>query len=595
MSKKHIDKSPELRQKEAELETLQAKIKKTQTTLKSLKTRLQNTQAEAQDIERKLALKQHELQSKFRDGWARVLELTKKLLKDKRFSKAEREELKNINKQAKEWMQDFEASTLEGQAEFEQRLEEEWEARGNNPFQAFAVAPPKAEQKEIRQVYLRLSKQFHPDRAKTAEEGKTYEAYQQQIVQAYERNDIQTLLEFEALFGQSPESPQEQAHSTDVLDDKISRLKHQLKLLEQQKDRLSQEIKQLRQSPMGQMLTSVKSMQKDGITLEEGVGLDEVEEGVTMVNALCEALEEADKDGNIDKLIAFSQQMLLRQLSLFEEEGEEDDPLALMSRLVNGDLDFLDEDGFGFFSDDDDEYLYPPNINAKFPEGSLVRVTSGHVNKTYEIDGQKHTYSLKGATGIVTSSFFHVTELDEEPMYHIEFDEPSLLKLPDSLIAYRPSDFQEQLFVPERSLALVERKPTPHDSEHTYLVRSLVAQTCLNDLPKEQYDRIHSLMTSRLDLGPLDIWLKELEGHISLPFKAKTRGLFETWKGGLSAKVLNLAGLDIEEGGIIVSADIKGVGHEDYVPLGEFEAVSKRSPYWQLLEDYSAWSIRAAR
>ena len=86
-----IEKSAEMRRKEARIEELEEQVKRTRTTLKSLKTRLSNTQQRVEEIHREMFNKASRMQERLMQGLKNLEQLTQKLRKDKRLSRQDKE------------------------------------------------------------------------------------------------------------------------------------------------------------------------------------------------------------------------------------------------------------------------------------------------------------------------------------------------------------------------------------------------------------------------------------------------------------------------------------------------------------------------
>ena len=90
----------------------------------------------------------------------------------------------------------------------------------------------------------------------------------QQINEAYQNNDIQALLDLEHRYLLEELDLESGALSMDVLDGEINRLGKKLDFINKQVQRTSAEIKNIRQSEYGSMLTAV------GQAAREGQGVD---------------------------------------------------------------------------------------------------------------------------------------------------------------------------------------------------------------------------------------------------------------------------------------------------------------------------------
>ena len=555
-----------MRQKEALVEELEAQVKRTRTTLKSLKTRLQNTQERVAEVHQKIFNKVTQLQGRLIKGMKNLEQLIAKLRKDKRLNRQDKalieEMYRGFTGGIGEEMPDLEAQAAE------RAQSQEEDAKFRDAFKEFRVEPPTEEQRDIRKVYLRLSKQFHPDRARNKKEAEQFHQFQQQVNEAYEKHDIQALLDMELLFGETAdEAINEGAATVDVLDLKISRLEHQLDLLQQQQERLSQEIRQLRKSDMGQMLTEVDGLQRAGFSLEDGMGLQQLEPVVEILEAFEAALRDTDKRGEMSPL--FDDIMAQAQASM--------DPLQAMMNEMMG---YEEEDMDDLFWDD--EEVYYPNPDPLFPVGTYVRI-----NEREEVDyfeGEDMiSFSLKGLAGIVSEAMLE----EDEPFYNVVLDIDSMKRLPGAYITERGGAFNVIDFLDEESLVKEKRKKKDTLKKVQLAYRTLLYQHVFAELPPAQDQRLQAILLAHPEKNDEANWLAYLEQHLSFPFEATTSGDYAHWRRGRKATILSYGGFSPEYG-LIVQARI---GREtDFVPLAEFHGPAG-SKMGEVLEDYREWFL----
>jgi len=567
-----IEKSQEMRKKEARAAELEEQLKRTRATLKSLKTRLRNTQQRVKEVQQELFNKVSRLQQRLWQGLKNLEQLTEKLRKDKRLKKQDKalieemyrgfaggigEEMPDLEAQAAEW--------AEGQEE---------DAKFRDAFKEFRVEPPKEEQRDIRKLYLRLSKQFHPDRAASKKEAEQYHQFQQQINEAYEKYDIQALLDMEQLFGETPgESLPEDAATTDVLDLRISRLEHQLALLQQQQERLSEEIKQLRKSEMGQMLTEVDGMERAGFSMEQGTGLHHIEQIVEILDAFEAALKDTDKRGKMSPLFDSIMERIMPAIN----------PLAaMMDKMMGMDFDEDFDDGLFWDDEDDEDDEYERNPSPLFPPGVFVRIEEEVELEYFDEEERLVQFDATGLSGQVSAALL---DEEDEPFYNITLDIASMKQLPAGYIIEEGQEFNYIRYLEEEWLAEEKgRKKEPRKKVRTEY-RKVLYQNIFSGLPPEDARRLQAILLAKPDKSDEDNWLPYLEKNLPFPFAAYTRGQYGGWRFGQKATVSAYGGF-APDYGLIVQAR---VGRQtDFVPLAEFYG-PPGSKQEQVLGDYMMW------
>jgi hypothetical protein len=405
-----IEKSSLVVQQEQRIESLAKEIAKVKQVIKSLKTRLSKTQAHFEETQREIHNKSMSAMEAFAKKSAAVKDSLKKILKKKKLPFIYREMLTILLQE------------LEGQLDMERiaaqfKVPEEFKdekAEKRDIFEDFRVEPKKEEKKNIRQLYVELSKQFHPDKASSKKEVAVFKEIQQQIVQAYQANDIHALEELKMWHGLVDDSIPDA--DTDALQQKIDQQERQLADLVAQKERISQELKNFRKSDMGKMLTDFDTMKRGGRS-----PLDEIDKLSYILNdfdRMTEILKEVDKTNSFDLLAG-----LIPELE--EEEAFEFDLMSAFSDMM------MDDDPFD--EDDDSFGDIEENINSKFAVGSWVNIhwDKEHLKNYFEL------YRLNGKafsslTGKVISSVFH--PFTGEPLYIVYLDAASLESLPKSAL-----------------------------------------------------------------------------------------------------------------------------------------------------------------
>ncbi len=571
MSQK-LAKSPELLRKEAEAKDLTNQLKKKQTTLKSLKTRLQNMKSDVEELGRRVHADMFNKMDKLDDLRIEIAALARQLKSVKGVNKMDKEQLQmmademasgsmfgdNYN-QYKEQKQQRESGNFNFD-EFER-------ARMRSMFAEFEVKPPENEQKAIRKVFIKLSQKFHPDLAKNEMEAQEFHLLMQQINEANEHNDIQTLLELESLYLYEESGFEAKEVTVDSLQQAIERLKRDIQFIEKQLDRTSEEIKQLRKSDLGQMLTSVSKAGREGRGIDEATA--QVDEMLQMFTRLRDGLNESIKLGRISSKLM---DLLLGEDEEEEEDYENMDPFTMLSKLARG-----DEDAFNFFSSAFDAEEVEDPI---FPIGSSVRVTK-KVGSPFD----KKT-NMQGWQGRVEDVFY---DGDDEEAYVVSFDSQTLAQMPEKLIdkaMKADEDFQEAEFKADQLTACPARD-TEEETTATYRVRYHSA--AWKSMPdKARGARIRAVLLEYPSRSDDENWAEYIVQHLSFPFEATIRGGRGSKKG---ASVLVFGLLPFDNGEELIMATKlangkKGTQH----PLTNLRAADENSKEFQVLEDYLVWA-----
>lgn len=575
---KAIIKSPEVVRKENKIKELRKKIKKRQSVLKGLKTRLSNMKSEVERIQREVQSKVFDSLGRLHDLIKEVGELAKKMEKIKGISKADKASLKE--------MADTFAGSVDFGEDFEdykeqrEKMEEgnfdydEYErARIKNIFEQYQVKPEEKEQRSIRKVYLKLSQKFHPDLAKNEKEAERFHTIMLQINEAYQSNDIQTLLDLERRYLVEELDLEGTAVSMDMLDMEIQRLEKKLNFIENQVNRTSGEIKNLRQSDFGTMLTAVGQAERAGHSMSDMTAqYDQLTEILTKIR---DGFQDSIKRKSISPLLMeflvgnpFSNffNMGMDEDDFFGEDFDEDDILEMLGGM------------FGFDDDDDDDE-YGAVANPKFPINSSVKVKMS----LYPDTSQK--INLKNWQGRVEDVYI---EDYTKVVYVVSFDSITMKAMPKEYILKileDDEDFQNQVFY-ENQLTATRPRDTQEEAFSTY--RKLFHRYKWLYLDKPQRKRIERIMLQSSEHSDDENWSIYLSQNLTFPFSASSRGVIE---GNYlpKVKVLGIVSYD-EDYGHLAKIKIKGKRYTDTFPIMDLEPSIKNNKNWEVLDDYFEWS-----
>ena len=419
--RQEIAKSPEILEKEALIKDLQSQLKKRKSILKGLKTRLENTKNQITDVQRSGSGQVMSKMSQMEQLRLELLDMIQQMGQLKGLSREDKAALKDMKQQFSdegmfgEGFQDFKEQMGDMDSpDFEAQFEENERAKMRDIFETFSVKPDKVEQKNIRKIFINLSQKFHPDKATTKADEKEYHEMMQKINEAYQAGDIQTLLELEQLFlSEKLDLTKVQSLSVDVLQQEIDRLERDLAFIENQIDRNSQEIKALRASDLGLMLTDLAKAEKEGIGLNAAFA--QLDESIRRLTQMRDAFAECIKVGNIQPL----HEMMMAENAM---QPSQEEMMAMLEDMMSGKM--SPDDLADMFSEqgDDDFFGFGQGdvSGAKFKESMSVKIAK----KVYD---EESGIALGGLQGRIVDRY-------GEPgfgiMYEIELDSVSLNKLP---------------------------------------------------------------------------------------------------------------------------------------------------------------------
>ena len=599
---KNIAKSPEMIKKEADVQSLQKQLKKRKTVLKSLKTRLLNTKTNIEDVQRDV---QSNLFTKMMEMDNLRVEISKLATDFQKSDGISTEDKRALGEMANELMEEDlfgegfsdykEQREKMERGEFE--FEENFRAKMNDAYEEFRVKPEEKEQRNIRSVFLKLSKKFHPDLARNEQEEQQFHSLMQQINEAYKGNDVQTLLELEQMYLVEELDISGRSITIDVLDEEIKRLNRDLEFIEGQIERTSAEVKNLRSSEMGQMLTSMNKAEREG----EGVDrmVQELNGGIEMMTKLRDGLKDSIERNAISPILVELMNPFagtpLEKLNLSPDMSPEEMMKAMMNGIMKGDIDpneimseiignkggggMMDMFGGGFdiFGDDDDDMFGREEVeDPTFPEGSSVRVTRAISHPELK------KLKMKGWTGRVIGAFYGE---EEEEIYEIEWDSQTLKKIPKKLII--DLTMNDDTFhwnqIPFKALEACE--PSDTEEETTITFRTLSHQNRWKYLDAPQAKRLEKILLKFPQASDEGNWYNYLIHEMKFPFDAKKLGHLtgETSK----VKVEGIAFVSDEYGLIM---NIKKGNKKDTYPLMDLEVTKKTSKNYVIVEDYLEWA-----
>ena len=434
-------------------------------------------------------------------------------------------------------------------------------------FQEYQVAPEEDEQKKIRKIFIRLSNKLHPDKAKDDKQAELYHGIMQQINEAYQRNDVNTLLEMEVKY--LNQSAVEAAASieviTDILEQQIEQLERDIFLVNGQIDRTSTEIHNLRYSQLGILLTQLERAEAAGMGVEEE--LADMERTAAEMEEFRDLLKESIDMGRISPKTQdwLTQNQTGPQMTIGEVNeqfaemfGSDTNPNEIMQEFFGTMTDFFDED---------EEFE-----NPTFPIGSTVKVAKKVM---------RNKINVKGWQGRVTDVYedFKGNEVCEIALDSISMNSLPLGKVADFIIEGIPFG---EIDISAKKLVAAEPRDTYEERTKAFktLFHRFNWQFATED-PKQQR-RLYDILMKRPGLEDRYNWDLHFSSQVQFPFKAELR---DKHLGRGKVDVLEIFNFD-EEDGHIVKIQQKEKDREGYFPLNYLKTKGK---YKELLDDYYLW------
>lgn len=572
-----LEKTELIRQKEMRIADLEKEITTKRRTIKSLRTRLLKLQASIKDMQRIISSKMSSYLEKLLAIKEEMKEVLKKVLKHKKIVK---------NQELRKEVQFMYDAMIAGEEDIidhfgpegefagfnpEDFADEDGNARKNDPFGQFRPEVSKEEQRSHRKIYLKLSQAFHPDRARNEEEAQRNHLMMQQITEAYQKNDIETLLSMERQFLGEEFDPAslDLADRPNRLDSQIEKLENELNFLTQQQQRLSQEIKNTRTSELGQALTEYERDNRNGYGFEAEVY--EMEQELESLTTIKDAFEGAYKAGKMTPEL----EAMLRPPEI--------DPSDIMEGLLAGNMSPTDLVGL----EDLLHFRDTSSVEPSYAAGDVVTLPSGAL----------HEYDQ-----IKPGTRFQVLQVYVDPVYmDIEYgllpEVEYMASLPDIVFH---DWLEETVILPvfwmdeEDIITLPKRKQKNFNTQEAIAVGrqrlySILFASNQALFPPDRVERLTRILLSKPELSDEDCWLNFLEEN-PLPVNLYGKIAPNPFKPS-PKKTVQIVGINEydKSAGIILAFKL---GHRfELIPLNYFDPKSPSPAFSTWLEDYKAWGI----
>ena len=602
--KKEISKSPEVLKQEALIKKLQAQLKKKKSTLKGLKTRLENSKKEIEEVQFKASTQMVGIMERMDEVRREIAVLSEKMKKIKGLSREDQHALEEMTEAFTqedmfgEGFQEFQrkkAEQMEGNFDFEENAR----AKIRDLFEGLQVKPDEQEQKDIRKVFVKLANKFHPDRARTKKEELEFHEMQQKLNDAYQSGDIQTLLDMERMYLlEELDLSEAKAYTVDVLQQAVLKLEKETSFIENQISRCKSEIKNLRNSEFGSMLTDLKKAKKEGYGFDEQ--MVEMEEALQILIKVRDALKDSVEEGKISaSFMEMAMGGMGGPMSGFPglEEDTSPEQLEEMMRELfgkSGPMNGMDKNispekleemmgavfgsNSGDFFDKVNAEAERAYADAKYKTEQTVRITKAISHPALK------KVKLKNFVGrVLDVNYTNGNQLE----YLISLDSVSLKQLPKEVFEISDDlgiDFQD-VEVLEKALAPCEPRDTEEDNIGTF--RSFFHQYKWRHLEPAQSKRLQKILLTHPEKNDEYNWREYLSKAVKYPFTAYTTGMVD----GQVNKEMTVSGILGYNDDFGFIADIKIGKKTGQFPLFDLQAKDKKSPVYHLLNDFCEWQM----
>jgi hypothetical protein len=147
----------------------------------------------------------------------------------------------DLNMEDPESMKQFYTKYGDAIEEKKKEQQEKWENRTKTKKESLREAKEKVGKRNIREIYIGLAKQLHPDKARNPEEVERNEIAMKLVTEAYDNNDIIALMNLEFKYLKYSE--------TDILKLESKKIKSFINSLSQQKKILSKSVENVGNDP----------------------------------------------------------------------------------------------------------------------------------------------------------------------------------------------------------------------------------------------------------------------------------------------------------------------------------------------------------
>lgn len=252
------------------------------------RTELTNLVEQMQEISQEMFQRCRPVVEQMMERDREIHHLFQEILKKRKFGKKSRKQIQEVYEtlqeegiiSPEEEVSPFSEHFADAFSQAENSSEEDSHQETN---QRSEVSDPPANQRKIRDIFLRLASRFHPDKVTDSETQEQYTVIMQEVNQAYQQGDFAKLLEIERKQHDTAAISEHEEAETSAEKER-SQLTRENELLAQQYEEIKQELRYLRRTPEGSTVTDYRRATREGIDPITGV----VEEAEEQLKAITE-------------------------------------------------------------------------------------------------------------------------------------------------------------------------------------------------------------------------------------------------------------------------------------------------------------------
>ncbi|AFZ49959.1 J domain-containing protein [Dactylococcopsis salina] len=251
--------------------------------IKRKRTELSNFVAQIEEISREMYQRCFPLIEKMMERDREIHRMFKAILRNKKLSKKNQKKIKKVYQELQNDGVISPQTKTDRKQPFSSPETNEQEQEKASTEERKEISDPPSNQRNIRETFLRLASRFHPDKVTDSDTQNQYTAIMQEVNKAYQEGDFAKLLEIERKQHDAETISFSQEAETET-DKQHSRLIRENEILRQQYEEIKQELRYLRNTPEGSMVSDYRRAKKEGIDPLQEV----VEEGESQLEFITE-------------------------------------------------------------------------------------------------------------------------------------------------------------------------------------------------------------------------------------------------------------------------------------------------------------------